>query len=1546
MKNQKFYYVITIVVTIITLILFTISMVDYQVKAEDNFIETVKYRTNIKLKSVNNHLNHNIGFVEEKMDEIVNEFVDNGSNFNDLSFLNNYNDLGTLEIKEITSLTNDEILKLENSKYSYNDDAYILILVKPIVVDGSTVGALFSKFDTLNYIDIIISHMDEFDKEDIYIVDKKGNYLYNDLGHGDLVTAFRNYTVNNKRVEDIIGYFKANEKSLIISNIENTDQYLYVVETENVFLIDTMEKSIIDLEQNKASSIVTIFLFKTMIITFSFSLFIIFIIYWRYRFFKQNELQIKALENCIMGGIVLSSLDKNLRILYCNDGFYSLVGYTKKEVVEIFDNSLSKMIYKEDLPILDEIVKVLPKSKIEKKFRLRTKFNEYIWVLLNFSCSPTEDKTVTIVLLDITESKTRNQEIKNLIASIPGGVLKVTSVSNTIDFASPSLLKMMGYTETEFREKFVYFQDLIFEEDREKFLNIIEMRPDNIFFDGRIVCKNGSILWITCNGNKTFDLSDKEIYQMVVINISKQISTSKKLANERHRMSAYLELTDEAIVEYIISEDNLVSTNKSCELLGFPQVIPNFYANIYKMTSIHPKDLNTFLEIYSDSKNILPKYQVDIRIKNKQNIFEWYNLKSTTLYEDGQPYKVITKLVNINEQRQRIEKLVDMSQRDSTTGLYNSGNIARIINEYLTGMGQAGNHSLIIFDIDDFKSFNDTYGHSTGDDIIYQFTQRLIEIFGNDNLIGRIGGDEFIVLYKNCNNKIISEVTNKFIKVLNRSFSSNGRNLVVTSSIGISRYPVDGTNYEELFKKADIACYCSKDKGKNFFSIFDKSMTSDSDVKVFSLRSSKTDFLITDIINSLGKTQLIIDGVKSALVILSKYFHFDYTYIFEYKEDLGEYFCSYSFDYKTETILEGNSGINSPISATLISAIKNGSILYINDIATLKEELPNLYKTMSRESTKSVLVSGVFEEGELKSLFTYGSYTQIPYPNQQEIAAIMTFTRLAISYIYRIKEKQNLSFGSHMFQAILKNQELSAYTVDINTLELLYISPRVKSLFPEMKVGTLCYKAFGNKPSQCATCPLRYIGSSERYSSHIFDEAYKKWLGITASKMEWENNKNAALIYSFDITSYIEKVSFKDSLTGLNNLSKFILEANNILKTKPINNYYLIATDIMDFSYINETLGYDKGNNLLIQVSEELNKEVRDNELCCRSHNDKFLLLLKSGTNTSITRRLMSFRKKCDKIATMTIGSTTSNFKSGIYVLKSSDREILEAINKAELALKSIEKSKEDFVFFSDTLLEEYSKFKEIENRMEYALINDEFKLFLQPIYNVKSNDIIGLEALTRWQIDETNIVFPEVFIPLFESNGFIEKMSYHMCEKICQTLKKWIDEGKEVVPIAINISYKYLISENFITGIKLLMNKYQIPQNLIEIELCETMFKEDTKLINKIVNQCYELGFIIAIDDFGSGYSSLISLKEFPLHIIKLDKGFLKEGKVSTKDIVILRNVINMGKELGIEVIAEGVETKEQLEILKSLDCYNIQGYYYSKPLKVEEIETILKKV
>lgn len=244
---------------------------------------------------------------------------------------------------------------------------------------------------------------------------------------------------------------------------------------------------------------------------------------------------------------------------------------------------------------------------------------------------------------------------------------------------------------------------------------------------------------------------------------------------------------------------------------------------------------------------------------------------------------------------------------------------------------------------------------------------------------------------------------------------------------------------------------------------------------------------------------------------------------------------------------------------------------------------------------------------------------------------------------------------------------------------------------------------------------------------------------------------------------------------------------------------------------------------------------------------------------------------------------------------------------------------------------------------MKYALAEGQFKVYFQPKYDLMTEKIIGAEALVRWQHTELGLISPGKFIPIFEDNGFITELDVYVWEECCRFMHKRKQLGLSVVPVSINVSRVDIYNEDIVKILCNLVKKYDLEPELLHLEITESVYINDSGKINVVLNQVKEKGFIIEIDDFGSGYSSLSILSEIPMDIIKMDMKFFQSEKNTKVKQKIIYSVIKLAKWMNLFVIAEGVETKEQLDYLRKMKCHFAQGFYFAKPMPAEEFEQVL---
>ena len=314
------------------------------------------------------------------------------------------------------------------------------------------------------------------------------------------------------------------------------------------------------------------------------------------------------------------------------------------------------------------------------------------------------------------------------------------------------------------------------------------------------------------------------------------------------------------------------------------------------------------------------------------------------------------------------------------------------------------------------------------------------------------------------------------------------------------------------------------------------------------------------------------------------------------------------------------------------------------------------------------------------------------------------------------------------------------------------------------------------------------------------------------------------------------------------------------------------------------------------------------------------------------------------------IDEQINNFKEvrlhitfGVYTVEDKVSEMRQMEDRAAMARRAAKNNiLTNILFYKEQFKETLYNKKFIEENMETAIEEEQFMMYLQPKYSIVKNEIIGAEALVRWRHPERGMIFPDQFIPIIEENGFIKKVDYYIWKKACHFIKKCTDSGIHSCPVSVNVSRVHLRDNECIQVLSDMITESGISKKLLELEITETA---DGQQVSKKAFQLKEEGFTLLMDDFGSGYSSLNILLETPFDVIKLDRKFIENMMVSEKGRMILEQIVSMADKLELGLLAEGVETKEQIDLLQNIGCDQVQGYYYAKPMPEDEFFEMLKK-
>lgn len=436
-------------------------------------------------------------------------------------------------------------------------------------------------------------------------------------------------------------------------------------------------------------------------------------------------------------------------------------------------------------------------------------------------------------------------------------------------------------------------------------------------------------------------------------------------------------------------------------------------------------------------------------------------------------------------------------------------------------------------------------------------------------------------------------------------------------------------------------------------------------------------------------------------------------------------------------------------------------------------------------------------------------------------------------------------------------------------------------------------------------------------------------LMIIAILYVWASSKKASTTF--------EKMAYEDEITGGKNLNYFKERATETILFHKEMPFLIQRFDIVNFRYINEAYGHNRADQILKGCIEMADQCFTEREICVRMDADQFLALLQNDGRSE--QRREEYVRRLNEYARSIGVKYPIRLKFGIYQIRKNDTEIDLLIDRANAARKSLNGDEKLLVAsYSEAIIREMHKVDKIESEMQKALDTREFKIYLQPKWDIIENKIVGVEALSRWIKPDKSMIMPNDFIPIFEKNGFIEKLDFYMLESLCKVIHEMLDAGIPVVPVSVNQSRVLLTSPDYTKNVAKVFERYQIPKEYIELELTETVFMEERDTMIRIMKELKAMNIKISMDDFGSGYSSLNMLKDVPFDVLKIDREFFSESFASEGSRWILQKVIEMAHGLGMTVICEGVETEEQIALLREIGCRYVQGYFYSQPISLQE--------
>lgn len=430
------------------------------------------------------------------------------------------------------------------------------------------------------------------------------------------------------------------------------------------------------------------------------------------------------------------------------------------------------------------------------------------------------------------------------------------------------------------------------------------------------------------------------------------------------------------------------------------------------------------------------------------------------------------------------------------------------------------------------------------------------------------------------------------------------------------------------------------------------------------------------------------------------------------------------------------------------------------------------------------------------------------------------------------------------------------------------------------------------------------------------------------------------------VNKNLEDKAGRDILTNAYTVERFKSLAQQLLDKNKDFKYVVFYVDFADFNYINDVFGYGWGDRILKEYASILSQDVGADEVFGRVNADNFVILRHYESKNAVLNRQKEVDSKITEYMRKSNNKHVLSVRCGLCCVEDvvEQLKIDGLMDRANFARKSVKNEKFNrYRVYNESIRNKLYQEKSIETSMDTALQNREFKVYYQPKVELATNRIVCAEALVRWQKPDGSVISPGDFIPVFEKNYTIPILDRYVFEEVCRWLRHLLDEGYEALPVSVNVSRLQFYNNDFVSVYTKIRDKYQIPHRLLEIEFTESILFDNWDVMRNIVQDLQNAGFSCSIDDFGKGYSSLSTFQNLNIDVLKIDAMFFPNITTKEKDRLLVEGIIKLVKQFGVVTVAEGIETMEQVEFLRSVQCDMIQGYVFYKPMPEEEYGKLL---
>lgn len=1264
----------------------------------------------------------------------------------------------------------------------------------------------------------------------------------------------------------------------------------------------------------------------------------------------EAESELQSIIRCSLCGVFKARMDAGFTLVYANDCYYGLHGHTRSSLMQDHQGQAAALVHPEDLPQVTarlEQAVAAGESSISFEYRIIRPEGTAAWLHMSGALSGQgEDALLTGMVIDITERRRMEEQLRlsderfhiaihqsginvweydprtRAVLSSEGGQC-VHGAARPLQNMPEGLIKSGRVAARSVPELRRMYREL--HEGADKADCTIQVKGED-----------GVFRWERVHYTNIFDRKGRPVRSVAV---SEDVTEQKEaelrfFQEEKLRELLSMDIIascrvnlDSRRVEQLWSLNPLPRAFEEAE--GFDGL---FHALLQIIQS--PEEgkrfaetfrLSALRECYEQKRTLYGEF----RCRSVEGTIKWLSFRGKLLRDPENHELILFVYVQDIDERKKTElALRERAERDAVTGLYNKQTTQSMFTEALSrNRDNPGDCVLVMVDLDNFKQINDTHGHFYGDRVLGEIGRALMSAFGGNALAGRFGGDEFMLLASNVPSvRWARSQVDELCRRMNRTYLVEDKALQVSISAGLSFSPHKSADFQIMYQQADDALYAAKRQGKNGYAVYDGQ-----DTGGYAIAPGHGTCVARDhaacqcMMDQLEDMALVIDQERHEILYMNQaareaFCRDGVTYLGRKCYELLHGFSKPCLFCKNHLPREGcfQSWENQNTKTHRRLRVRDKLLSWNGRPARLeifspmeKRSRPDVHQTSQvlLECTEMLLVSKELSDGIRAVLEEIGKYydadrvCMAPVFGEKSVIPRQSWTQEGLSRLAPFRSGED-SGPARAWQSLLRREravllpDLSDGAADAAVGRAFLCDAAVRSMYGAaiMQGEDMLGQLWVENPRN----HLMDSGLLETLSRFFASEICKRDL----------YQRHTYLNYHDELTGQPNRASYEERLSGL--------------REDALSSMGVVSVDINGLKEYNRLFGYPEGDGVMRRVAGALSR-CYGQENVYRFAGDEFLVLCQDVTQEAFLEKLDRARELTEQIypGCISMGQTWAD----------ADISVQRMIHHADELLLI---AKQEHYSNCPTA----GRYHRPEQRrgLLAAIGRGELQLYLQPKADIARGAVTGAEALVRYVHPEKGVIPPDKFLPQLEEAGLIHHVDLFMLEEACRLLSRWRSQGLKVVPISVNFSRGTLLEPNLVSRMDGILRAYPgVEREMLEIEITESLRSVERTTLTEVGRQIIQAGYRLSLDDFGAEYSNIYILSTLPLNTLKIDRRIISDLYSNKKTELLIANLIDTCKKMEIESVAEGVETPEQLEILKKLGCTYAQGYLYNKPIPAE---------